>query len=186
MSDREAFIAALRDAPDDRDAHLVFSDWLEENGEPLLAQSIRLWTKEDWPLSWQSPWRSLFGSEEFFKRYRSVGFGSSGTGWFRHGLIHTIPNCEPQQWKMFGRDLCRIWPISRVVLQPTYGLWSLRSKHDSHRLQQMFGIPFDLHFYIDAKDPKWGNWLSYAMIVWATDKPILSRLEWEATNSSAS
>ena len=45
MSDREAFLAAIRDAPDDFGPYLVFADWLEETGQELddlHAKMIRL------------------------------------------------------------------------------------------------------------------------------------------------
>lgn len=38
---REEFIAAIVADPNDRDLRLVFSDWLEENGEPELARVHR-------------------------------------------------------------------------------------------------------------------------------------------------
>ncbi len=42
MTEREAFLKAIREAPDDDDLRLVFADWLEENGDPQRAQFIRL------------------------------------------------------------------------------------------------------------------------------------------------
>lgn len=41
MTDREAFIAAIIDNPDDDTPRLVFADWLEEHGEPDRAFVIR-------------------------------------------------------------------------------------------------------------------------------------------------
>lgn len=45
MTDRAAFIAAICAAPDDDLPRLVFSDWLEENGEPERAEFIRVQIK---------------------------------------------------------------------------------------------------------------------------------------------
>jgi uncharacterized protein (TIGR02996 family) len=42
VSDRDAFLAAIHDAPDDDAPRLVFADWLEENGEPERAEFIRV------------------------------------------------------------------------------------------------------------------------------------------------
>jgi uncharacterized protein (TIGR02996 family) len=42
MSDRDAFLAAIRAAPDDDAPRLVYADWLEENGDGDLADFIRL------------------------------------------------------------------------------------------------------------------------------------------------
>ena len=42
MSDRDAFLAAIHDAPDDDAPRLVFADWLEERGEVERAEFIRI------------------------------------------------------------------------------------------------------------------------------------------------
>jgi uncharacterized protein (TIGR02996 family) len=42
MTPREAFVQAIRDAPDDDTLRLVFADWLEENGEAARAEFIRV------------------------------------------------------------------------------------------------------------------------------------------------
>ncbi|HKA08337.1 MAG TPA: TIGR02996 domain-containing protein [Gemmataceae bacterium] len=45
MSDRDAFLAAIHDAPDDDAPRLVFADWLEENGQSERAELIRIQIK---------------------------------------------------------------------------------------------------------------------------------------------
>ena len=42
MSDREAFLRAIRANPDDDTTRLVFADWLDEHGEPERAEFIRV------------------------------------------------------------------------------------------------------------------------------------------------
>lgn len=42
MSDRQSFIRAICDAPDDDAPRLIYADWLDENGEDKLAGFIRL------------------------------------------------------------------------------------------------------------------------------------------------
>ena len=42
MSDRDAFLAAIRDKHDDDLPRLIYADWLEEHGEPQRAEFIRL------------------------------------------------------------------------------------------------------------------------------------------------
>lgn len=42
MNDRDAFLAAIHDAPDDDAPRLVFADWLEENGQPERAEFLRI------------------------------------------------------------------------------------------------------------------------------------------------
>ena len=40
---REAFLAAIRDSPDDDTHRLVFADWLEERGEQIASARTRWW-----------------------------------------------------------------------------------------------------------------------------------------------
>jgi uncharacterized protein (TIGR02996 family) len=42
MSDRASFLRAIRACPDDDTPRLVFADWLDEHGDPALAEFIRL------------------------------------------------------------------------------------------------------------------------------------------------
>jgi uncharacterized protein (TIGR02996 family) len=37
MTDESAFIAAVRDSPEDDGPRLVYADWLDEQGDPELA-----------------------------------------------------------------------------------------------------------------------------------------------------
>ena len=41
-SDREAFMQAILDAPDDDTPRLIFADWLDEHGEAERAEFIRV------------------------------------------------------------------------------------------------------------------------------------------------
>jgi uncharacterized protein (TIGR02996 family) len=47
MSDREALLAAIQAAPADDAPRLVYADWLDENGDPDLAEFIRLQVELD-------------------------------------------------------------------------------------------------------------------------------------------
>jgi uncharacterized protein (TIGR02996 family) len=42
MTERDAFLKAIRDSPDDDTPRLVFADWLTENGEESRAEFIRV------------------------------------------------------------------------------------------------------------------------------------------------
>lgn len=42
LAEREAFLRAIFDAPDDDLPRLVYADWLEERGEELAARAVRL------------------------------------------------------------------------------------------------------------------------------------------------
>jgi uncharacterized protein (TIGR02996 family) len=41
MTERDAFLAAVLESPDDDTPRLIFADWLEENGDPERAEFIR-------------------------------------------------------------------------------------------------------------------------------------------------
>ena len=43
-SERDAFLAALRENWNDETTHKIFADWLDENDEPELADLHRGWT----------------------------------------------------------------------------------------------------------------------------------------------
>ena len=42
MTDRDALLRAICDNPEDDAPRLVYADWLDENGDPLQAEFIRL------------------------------------------------------------------------------------------------------------------------------------------------
>jgi uncharacterized protein (TIGR02996 family) len=51
LEEQEAFLRAIFDAPDDDTPRLVYADWLEEHGQEIAAQAIRLsveWFR--WPV----------------------------------------------------------------------------------------------------------------------------------------
>jgi uncharacterized protein (TIGR02996 family) len=42
MTDRDALLRAICDAPDDDAPRLIYADWLDEHGDPLQAEFIRV------------------------------------------------------------------------------------------------------------------------------------------------
>jgi len=53
MTERDAFLQAIRDSPDDDTPRLVFADWLTENGDADRAEFIRVQCElaRRWPLA---------------------------------------------------------------------------------------------------------------------------------------
>lgn len=49
MNERQAFIRAICEEPDEDTHRLVFADWLDENGEPNWAEYIRATGDDVWP-----------------------------------------------------------------------------------------------------------------------------------------
>ncbi len=57
LDEREAFLRAIFDAPDDDAPRLVYADWLEEHGEEIAAKAIRL--SIAWYRSGEAEWGPL-------------------------------------------------------------------------------------------------------------------------------
>ena len=53
MTERDAFLQAIRDSPDDDTPRLVFADWLTENGDADRGEFIRVQCElaRRWPLA---------------------------------------------------------------------------------------------------------------------------------------
>jgi uncharacterized protein (TIGR02996 family) len=100
MTDRAAFLRAIRARPDDGALRLVFADWLEEHGDPL-ADFIRLQCELE-------PLRDLYDDErakalqerewEMLRQHRAAWLGpleEVAAGWpadfvFRRGLVEAV------------------------------------------------------------------------------------------------
>src|SRR5438309_7067053 len=61
MSDRDALLAAIREAPRDDAPRLIYADWLDEHGEADLAEFIRVQIEIE-------PFRRLAGDLDRWRR----------------------------------------------------------------------------------------------------------------------
>lgn len=140
--DRRAFIDAIRDsAPDDQTPSLVFADWCDENGEPVLAESIRLYCEleraglscRETHLGGLDLWRSGFiavcdcescgaarkwlavWESPGMMPYRKVAFGMVGKRWIRHGLVMRCTGLLAN-WVRWGKELVDQHPVAELEL----------------------------------------------------------------------
>src|SRR4051794_28377170 len=59
MSEREGFLAAITESPDDDTPRLIFADWLDDHDDPL-GEFIRLQIAlEPLRIPWQTQWDEL-------------------------------------------------------------------------------------------------------------------------------
>lgn len=95
MSDRAAFEAAVRDAPDDDDARLVFADWLDDAGEHARAEFVRVQVgRERLPTGDIARLDALAREDELLASHESAWLppmpsGASAVRWHR-GFVDTI------------------------------------------------------------------------------------------------
>jgi uncharacterized protein (TIGR02996 family) len=75
MNDEDAFIRAIQAAPNDAAPNLVYADWLEEQGQPLRAEYLRLMVEVAKP-----PTKSL-EDEQRRRRFAELGYSHTGSTW---------------------------------------------------------------------------------------------------------
>jgi uncharacterized protein (TIGR02996 family) len=90
--DREALLAAIREAPDDDEPRRVYADWLEEHGQPERAEFIRI-QLERWSLPEADPRHAELARREASLLRRHAGTWHHGVPrWasrqaYRRGLL---------------------------------------------------------------------------------------------------
>jgi uncharacterized protein (TIGR02996 family) len=73
MSEREAFLEAIKQSPEDEDTRKIFADWLDEHDEPEHAEWMRSFSKSDyresreWLENYAEQWKKEV--EEYHGRY---------------------------------------------------------------------------------------------------------------------
>jgi uncharacterized protein (TIGR02996 family) len=130
MTQENAFLQAIIDAPDDEVPRLVFADWLEEHGDSERAEFIRLQCRladmmEEDPLSWSLKERErdllTAHGERWLGPLREVTTRAY-VQTFRRGLLHkvcTTADCFLQRGDLLFRGpypirraaLCRTWEV---------------------------------------------------------------------------
>src|SRR5262245_25173530 len=106
-----AFLAAIREAPDDDAPRLIYADWLEDNGDPHRAEFIRLGCR----LARLDPddldrrdWEPLWAMErEHGARWAAALPALRGTEWaiYRRGFVEII---QARSYKAFVQAAPRV------------------------------------------------------------------------------
>jgi uncharacterized protein (TIGR02996 family) len=95
MSDNDALLQALLDAPDDDAPRLVYADWLEEHGEPERAEFIRVQIELANGLTTESRRDDLEAREQALLAEHEPAWVGPLAGWvggwqFRRGFVEAV------------------------------------------------------------------------------------------------
>jgi uncharacterized protein (TIGR02996 family) len=124
MTRDEAFLADIREHPDDDAPRLVYSDWLEDNGNPVRAEYLRLscrLARMDWrepghheleerahKLEWDNRERWLAACPAELKPWRQLRY--------RRGFVEEAV-LSPAELLRHGQALLDAFPVRRVELE---------------------------------------------------------------------
>lgn len=124
---REGFLQDIRDHPGDDFPRLIFSDWLEENGEEEFAEFIRL------QIRWHRKRNEC--TQGVRKRWQKL-LRENACEWWRYPFkarwVRGFPHearCRLEEWDEYGPGAVTEHPIGRVTLtnwepeQEDDGLW---------------------------------------------------------------
>ena len=156
MSERESFLRAICDSPDDDTPRLVFADWLEEHGEPERAEFIRL----QCALA-ADPYRpqrtQLTRREgELFKKFGKRWLGAEGlarwidatyldayhwTALYRRGFIEVARFIAPSAFLKAADDLFRLTPLRGLGLHMPYTFTAEQELRATNTYFRLVGLP---------------------------------------------
>jgi uncharacterized protein (TIGR02996 family) len=130
MTRDEAFLADIREHPKDDGPRLVYSDWLEDNGDPERAEFIRLQCRLA-PMDWRDP-----GYKEMEKRAETLEWknrerwlagcpkevltGSRRRLTFHRGFVEQA-GISLDDFHRYGAILLDLFPIQNLHLQGKMG-----------------------------------------------------------------
>ena len=119
MSDRDAFLAAIRAAPDDDAPRLVYADWLEENGDPEWAEFMRLQCQLD-PL-----WRSADPPEVQLAWDTVIADSAAAGADLPPHMRRLVPAFRREQDLLHSHRGRWLGPMSRLDDDPAAHLWAV-------------------------------------------------------------
>jgi uncharacterized protein (TIGR02996 family) len=131
MTDRDAFLRAIIDRPDDDTARLVFSDWLEEHGEAARGELIRVQVAlarrdpDDEAAEARRP--ALFARrDELLLRHAKEWLepfgGYAKESSFERGFVQEL-EAPAHAFLTHGERWAAITPLTRVKFTTCHGLW---------------------------------------------------------------
>jgi uncharacterized protein (TIGR02996 family) len=120
MSQREAFLQAILEAPEDDAPRLVFADWLEDNGDPLRADFIRTQcrlaaTDEDDPQRRELQRREYELLADHWGEWAAPFVGRVSRWQFRRGFVEQI-KCDAGQFLKQAKRLLALAPVRDLHL----------------------------------------------------------------------
>ncbi len=135
MSEREAFLRAIREQPHDDLPRLVYADWLDEHGEPERAEFIRLQIELD-AGDLAEPRLGQLRARERELRWRHGR--AWGRGPFHRGFPVPFAPMSGEEFVAAGDDLFRDAPLWSVRLHEAVPVLAgvLASRH----LERLYGL----------------------------------------------
>ncbi len=139
MTHDEAFLQAIREAPDDDGPRLVYADWLDEHGQPDRAEFIRVQCErarrdEEDPRAralhqragellrahweeWVGPLRAATRplGPRFGEGWLTRGYSPGGLAKFRRGFVDTL-TLGTEEFLTRADVLARLLPLRELVL----------------------------------------------------------------------
>lgn len=174
MDTRQALLKAVLAAPDDDLPRLVYADWLEENGQQVAADYIRIACAGDAVTTLEYSrrhWREV----DDFRDVVKYGMGYD----YSRGFVSGV-HCSLANWLKHGPAVVREHPVVKVVLtdrEPAQGrtdqwCWYFAGfgPQMPHHLTLDFGSR-DRYELFDTAE-KANEWLSRRAIEWAKSQPV--------------
>jgi uncharacterized protein (TIGR02996 family) len=162
MTHDEAFLADIRDRPDDDTPRLVYADWLDDHGEPARAEFIRVQCElarieptddrvpelhlrqlellAEHEREWLGPWADRLVRWRFQRgllhevTVQPEPFVASGADLFARHPVHTVAFVDDE-----GRSLAS-WEIARVLKAPHFALIRGLELSGCRPGERMFGM----------------------------------------------
>ena len=124
MMQDEAFLEAIRQAPDDDAPRLIYADWLEEHGQPERAEFIRLECERERVPEHSPRWHELVSrASPLYKKHQVEWLGSLSeilsTYAFSRGFLEFV-GLPAEQFLKHADAIFRLGPIQEVSLDDAH------------------------------------------------------------------
>lgn len=125
MTDRDALLRAIIEAPDDDAPRLVYADWLDENGDPARAEFIRVQCDMHGMPNPDDRWNQLLRRSEALlhrnrKRWRRELPGPRAIWWSDRYTRGFLQNGTADRWSSLGKLWQKIYsatPLTFLVIK---------------------------------------------------------------------
>jgi len=126
----EVLLAAICAEPDDDGPRLVYSDWLEEQGDVERAEFIRAGCRRARLEAWHADWSMLAWRERVLlarheRSWRAELPKIEGVTWgsFERGFVHEVSAASPGVLAAWAGDIVRAVPVRWATLGGTSSDW---------------------------------------------------------------
>lgn len=125
MTDRDALLRAIIEAPDDDAPRLIYADWLDENGDPARAEFIRVQCDMHGMPNPDDRWNQLLRRSKALlrtnaKRWLKELPGKPAVSWSDRYTRGFLQNGTATRWSRFAkvwRQIYAVTPLTFLVIQ---------------------------------------------------------------------